>query len=111
MAIVSRDLPVGTRLVARYKGRSYRLTVIDMGGGQRRFWLADGRDFRSPSSAGRAVMGGISCNGWRFGSLAGATGPTSRDTAADTGQTGAGPRPCPDPPHARDVRRPRRTGP
>ena len=110
MAIESRTLPVGTTLVARYKGRVYRLTVIEIGGGQRRFRLADGRDFRSPSGAGRAVMGGIACNGWRFWSHAEATGAPSRDTGADTGQSGAGPRPCPDPPPARDMRRPRRNG-
>ena len=32
--------------------------------------LADGREFKSPSAAGSAVMGGVACNGWRFWSLA-----------------------------------------
>lgn len=35
-----------------------------------RYRLEDGREFRSLSSAGSAVMGGIACNGWRFWSVA-----------------------------------------
>ena len=110
MAIASRDLPVGTTLRARYKGRTYHLTVIDIGGGRRRFRLQDGRDFRSPSGAGRAVMGGIACNGWRFWSHAEATDATSGDTTADTAIIRNTPRPRPDPPPTGDVRRPRRHG-
>ncbi len=34
-----------------------------------RYRLADGREFTSPSAAGSAVMGGVSCNGWRFWSV------------------------------------------
>ena len=108
MAIASRDLPVGTQLVGRYKGRTYHLTVVDIGGGRRRFRLIDGRQFRSPSGAGRAVMGGIACNGRRFWSPAAAPGASVGDTAADTGHTEARRAPGPERPHARDVRRPRR---
>jgi hypothetical protein len=36
-----------------------------------RYRLDDGREFTSPSSAGKAAMGGVSCNGWRFWSIAG----------------------------------------
>jgi hypothetical protein len=35
--------------------------------------LEDGREFRSPSSAASAVMGGTAANGWRFWSLEGDT--------------------------------------
>ncbi|MGD0205280.1 MAG: hypothetical protein ABSB57_02400, partial [Dehalococcoidia bacterium] len=36
-----------------------------------RYRLEDGREFKSLSSAGSAVMGGVACNGWRFWSVAG----------------------------------------
>jgi len=36
-----------------------------------RYRLEDGREFKSPSSAGSAIMGGSACNGWRFWSVAG----------------------------------------
>ncbi len=36
-----------------------------------RYRLEDGREFKSPSSAGSAIMSGSACNGWRFWSLAG----------------------------------------
>jgi hypothetical protein len=70
MSIEKRDLPVGTRLVARYKKQEYRATVVEGEDGGLRYRLEDGREFRSLSSAGSAVMGGIACNGWRFWSVA-----------------------------------------
>jgi hypothetical protein len=72
MAIEDRNLKAGTKLVARYKGKEHGCTVMegdDKGG--RRFMLDDDRVFKSPSAAGSAVMGGITCNGWRFWSLEG----------------------------------------
>ena len=69
MPIEDRDLKSGTRLAARYKGREYAAEVVQ-GDGSARYRLEDGREFKSPSSAGRAVMGGAACNGWRFWSLA-----------------------------------------
>lgn len=71
MAIQNRNLAVGTRLVARYKGKEYLATVVEGDHGNVHFRLEDGREFNSPSAAGTAVMGGISCNGWRFWSVAG----------------------------------------
>jgi hypothetical protein len=62
-------LEPGTVLVARYKGTEYRAGVVHDEEGKRRYRLADGREFKSPSSAGKAVMGGIACNGWRFWSI------------------------------------------
>ena len=56
--------------------------------GKLRFRLADGREFGSPSAAGSAVMGGISCNGWRFWSLAGER-PTPRPAEPTAGSESA----------------------
>ncbi len=69
MAIKNRELSAGTKLVATYKGAQYEAEVIDREG-KLIYRLGDGRDFGSPSSAGKAVMGGVSCNGWRFWSIA-----------------------------------------
>ncbi len=63
-------LAAGTVLVAKYKGTEHRCEVVTGEDGKRRFRLEDGREFRSPSSAGSAVMGGVACNGWRFWTLA-----------------------------------------
>jgi hypothetical protein len=71
MPIENRDLQVGTRLVARYKKQEYSATVVEAEGGGLRYRLEDGREFKSPSAAGSAVMGGVACNGWRFWSVAG----------------------------------------
>ena len=70
MAIEDRNLAVGTKLVARYKGQEHTAEVVKTEEGLR-YRLEDGREFKSPSSAGSAIMGGSACNGWRFWSLAG----------------------------------------
>jgi len=70
MSIENRDLKAGTKLVARYKGEDYTAEVVKTAEGIR-YRLDDGREFKSPSSAGSAVMGGAACNGWRFWSLTG----------------------------------------
>ncbi len=70
MSIENRDLKAGTKLVARYKAKEYTAEVVSTEEGVR-YRLEDGREFKSPSSAGSAVMGGKACNGWRFWSLAG----------------------------------------
>lgn len=74
MSIENRDLKAGTKLVARYKGQDYSAEVVKTAEGIR-YRLEDGKECKSPSSAGSAVMGGNACNGcngWRFWSLAGA---------------------------------------
>jgi hypothetical protein len=63
MTIENRDLPVGTKLQGTHKKTTYICEVVEIPGGGTRFMLADGRLFSSPSSAGKAVMNGISCNG------------------------------------------------
>lgn len=76
-------LATGTVLVAKYKGTEHRCEVVTGEDGKRRFRLEDGREFRSPSSAGSAVMDGVACNGWRFWSLAdGATKTPSKPAKA-----------------------------
>ena len=69
MSIENRNLKAGTKLVARYKGRKYSAEVLKTKDGIR-YRLEDGSEFKSPSSAGSAVMGGSACNGWRFWTLA-----------------------------------------
>ncbi len=76
MSIENRDLKAGTKLVARYKGKDHTAEVVKTDEGIR-YRLEDGTEFKSPSSAGSAVMGGNACNGWRFWSLA-----TEKSTAA-----------------------------
>src|ERR1044071_7328685 len=73
MAITDRNLKPGERLWARYEGETYTAEVIahadDRGNETIAYKLADGREFKSPSAAGAAIMGeGRTCNGWRFGS-------------------------------------------
>ncbi len=70
MSIKDRNLAAGTKLVARYKGKEYTAEVVETEAGLR-YRLEDGREFKSLSSAGSAVMGGSACNGWRFWSVAG----------------------------------------
>ncbi len=70
MSIEDRNLVAGTKLVARYKGKEYTAEVVETEEGLR-YRLEDGKEFKSPSSAGSAVMGGSACNGWRFWSVAG----------------------------------------
>jgi hypothetical protein len=65
MPLDNRNLETGTVLHSRYKGKDRTCEVIRTVEGLR-YRLDDGREFASPSSAGKAAMGGVSCNGWRF---------------------------------------------
>src|SRR6266508_5115739 len=67
MAIQDRNLSVGTKLYARYKGQTYTAEVIDKEGGTA-YRLSDGREFKSPSAAGTAITE-KACNGWAFWSV------------------------------------------
>jgi len=78
MPLENRNLEPGTVLVARYKKQERSCEVVQTddatpGSAQSgiRFRLDDGTEHRSPSSAGKAAMGGVACNGWRFWSLQG----------------------------------------
>ena len=91
MAIQDRGLKPGTMLLAKYKGKEHTAEVIAAKDSAVRYRLADGREFASPSAAGKAVMGGVACNGWKFWSLAGdrpATAAPQRPTGADTATKG-----------------------
>jgi Restriction Enzyme Adenine Methylase Associated len=82
-----KNLAAGTKLLVRYKGEQHTAAVVSGEDGKIRFRLADGREFKSPSAVGSAVMGGVACNGWRFWSLGGgesaeAAGPAGEGTAA-----------------------------
>ena len=93
MSIEDRNLKPGTVLVARYKKRDHRCDVVKGEGSRVVYRLEDGQEFKSPSAAGSAVMGGVACNGWRFWSLEGdlpepkaatkaASAPTAPEKAA-----------------------------
>src|SRR5207249_9715246 len=74
MAIQDRNLSVGTKLYARYKGATYTAEVVlnpEATGGRPIAYKVEGKDerFKSPSAAGSAVMGGNACNGWAFWSV------------------------------------------
>ena len=69
MPIENRNLEPGTKLVARHKKQTYSTDVIAGADGKLRYRLVDGREFKSPSSAGTAITG-KACNGWAFWSLA-----------------------------------------
>ena len=68
MAIENRDLEAGTKLIAKYKKEEHRAEVIAGEEGKVMYRLADGREFKSPSSAGTAITG-KACNGWAFWSI------------------------------------------
>lgn len=64
-----KAIAAGQTLTAKYKGTQYSVEVISGEGGKLLYRFGDGREFKSPSSAGSAVMGGSACNGWRFWSI------------------------------------------
>ena len=70
MPLENRNLEPGTVLVARYKKQDRACEVVQTDEGLR-YRLDDGTEHKSPSSAGKAAMGGVACNGWRFWSLQG----------------------------------------
>src|SRR5436190_17580670 len=77
VAIEDRDLKVGTVLVGRYKKQDRTCEVVETPDGVR-FRLDDGTEHKSPSSAGKAAMNGVACNGWRFWSMQGSE-PSRRE--------------------------------
>lgn len=85
MSIEDRNLAIGTKLVARYKGKEYAAEVVKTEEGVR-YRLEDGREFKSPSSAGSAVMGGSACNGWRFWSVVGSEAAKPKKAVKKSGK-------------------------
>jgi len=99
MAIEDRNLAVGTKLVARYKGHEYACVVTAGEGDKVRYKMECPdhpdlhlKEFKSPSSAGSAIMGGSACNGWRFWSVAGteAAKPNAAKKAAKKAEANPG---------------------
>jgi hypothetical protein len=77
MAIKDRNLETGSILEGTYRQQGYecRVEVRD----EKRFYiLEDAREFKSPSAAASALMGGKAVNGWLFWTKVDETiGPTS----------------------------------
>src|SRR3990172_5998081 len=92
MPIADRNLGPGTKLVGKYKGDTFHAELVETAEGLR-YRLEDGREFKSPSSAGSAVMGGKSCNGWAWWSIATAqtTAPSTSTPEAAEPATAAAP--------------------
>jgi hypothetical protein len=96
MAIQDRNLSVGTKLYARYKGATHTAEVIEKDG-KPGYQLADGREFKSPSAAGTAVTG-LACNGWAFWSVGEPgenTGPVTNTKARPPAKSTITPAPKP----------------
>src|SRR6266540_7527461 len=76
MAIQDRNLSVGTKLYARYKGQTYTAEVVArdpdnaLGHPTALRYRVDGKEgtFNSPSAAGTAITE-KACNGWAFWSV------------------------------------------
>jgi hypothetical protein len=73
MAIHDRNLSVGTKLYAQYKGRTYRAEVVlnpEATGDRPIGYKVEGTEqlFKSPSAAGTAITE-KACNGWAFWSV------------------------------------------
>ena len=93
MAISDRNLSVGTKLWARYKGEVYTAEVVlnpnasDESGRPIAYRLTlngETTDYKSPSAAGSKVMGGKAVNGWRFWSVEGEAPATTSESEART---------------------------
>ena len=78
MAIEDRNLEPGTKLIAKYKKEEYKAEVIAGEDGKVKYRLADGREFKSPSSAGTAITN-KACNGWAFWSVEAGGAPSEAE--------------------------------
>ena len=83
--IEDRDLKAGTKLAARFKGKTYFAEVVETEDGIR--YRYEDNNYKSLSSAGKAITSG-SINGWRFWSLADKDGePDDRTKVKETAKT------------------------
>ena len=82
MPIENRNLAVGTKLVAKYKGKQYVCVIEAAESGEGVLYaLEGGKKHKSPSSAGMEVMGGKAVSGWRFWTVEG-DAPASAEAPA-----------------------------
>ena len=89
MPIEDSNVAVGTKLVAKYKGKQYICLVEAAESGDGLVYtLQGGKTRKSPSSAGMEVMGGKAVNGWRFWSVAGSA--NDRETDVSGPEAGSG---------------------
>jgi hypothetical protein len=99
MAISDRNLAIGTKLWARYKGQVHTAELIEFreGNDERglRYLLPDGRSFRSPSAAGTAITG-KACNGWAFWSVGEPTEKPAKAEGATGSKRSSAPAPKPE---------------
>jgi len=98
MAIQDRNLSVGTKLYARYKGQTHTAEVAEKEG-TKLYRLSDGREFKSPSAAGTAITG-KACNGWAFWSVGDGGGENAgpvRSTSTRASRAKVTPAPKPEP--------------
>jgi len=68
MPIGNRNLIKGTKLTGRYHKQSHSCDVVENAEGKLMYRLQDGREFKSPSAAGKAITG-HACDGWVFWSV------------------------------------------
>ena len=87
MAIENRDLEAGTKLIARYKKEEYKAEVVLGEDGKVKYRLADGREFKSLSSAGTAITS-KACNGWAFWSIETGSAPTEPEEPGTSEEQG-----------------------
>ena len=90
MAIENRNLEPGTKLIAKFKKEEYRAEVIAGEEGKVKYRLTDGREFKSPSSAGTAITG-KACNGWAFWSVDLGDAPEEPEAQDSQPEDSAGP--------------------
>ena len=57
-----KAMTAGQTLTAKYKGTEYTAEVVAGEGGKLLYRLADGREFKSPSSAGRVLAWHLRCD-------------------------------------------------
>jgi hypothetical protein len=100
MAITDRNLAIGTKLYARYKGQTYTAEVVlnpDATGDRPIAYQVEGTDelFKSPSAAGTAITE-KACNGWAFWSVgdgAESTGPVTSTKTRPAAKVTPAPKP------------------
>src|ERR1700675_2218 len=102
MAIQDRNLSVGTKLYARYKGQTHTAEVVlnpEATGDRPIAYKVEGKEqlFKSPSAAGTAITG-LACNGWTFwtvGDGSESTGPVTSTKARPPASSTITPAPKP----------------